>query len=241
MIRTTLLSAATVTLAASFVSATTITQWNFNGTSSTTVPGGASAPTPSVGTGSASLVGGTTGSFASGISNGGSSDPVTTSPENFGWGTTNYPAASSGDKSAGTQYLVSTVGFEDIVFTYDLRHSNTSSRYEQVQYTTNGGSTWIDAPSGLFDGPSGDTWFKARTVDLSAIAAVENNADFGLRVVSTFAPATSSYAASNSTSNYATSGTWRFDMVTVSGTVIPEPASLGLLGLGALAMGRRRR
>jgi MYXO-CTERM domain-containing protein len=223
---------------ASFASGATITQWNFNGDSATTIPGGTSAPTPSVGSGTASLIGGTTGSFASGASNSGSSDPVTTNPPNFAWGTTAYPAASTGDKTAGTQYLVSTVGYEDIVVSYDLRHSNTSSRYEQVQYTTNG-TTWIDAVT--FDGNAGDTWFKARTFDLSAIPAADANASFGVRIVSTFAPETTGYAASSSVGTYAGTGTWRFDMVTISGTAVPEPAGLAALGLFAVAGLRRRR
>jgi len=40
---------------------TTLTQWNFNGSSGTTVPGGTESPTPSVGAGTAALIGGVTG------------------------------------------------------------------------------------------------------------------------------------------------------------------------------------
>jgi hypothetical protein len=192
-----------------------ITQWNFNGDSATTVPGGTASPTPSSGTGVASLVG-TTASFASGIASGGSSDPVTTSPPNYAWNTTTYPAQGTGDKTRGAQFLVSTVGFNSIMFSYDLRHSNTSSRYEQVQYTLDG-STWTDAVQ--FDGPMGDTWFNGRMVDLSGVAGASNNALFGLRVVATFGPS-GAYEPSNATSTYGPAGTWRFDMVTISGNSI---------------------
>jgi len=36
-------------------------------------------------------------------------------------------------------------------------------------------------------------------------------------------------------------GNYRFDMVTVSGTLIPAPAAAALLGLAGLMAGRRRR
>lgn len=217
-----------------------ITEWNFNGTSATTVPGGELSPLPSTGAGTASLVGGVTAasSFGSGTANGGSSDPVATTPANYGWQTTTYPAASANNKTAGTQYKVSTVGFTDIKVEYDLRHSNTSSRYEQFQYATDG-TTFVDfgAP---FDGNAGDTWFKNRSIDLSSILAVNNNANFAFRVVAAFAPGGSAYAASSTT--YAASGTWRFDMAQVSGTVaVPEPAAVALLALGAFALTAVRR
>ncbi len=208
-------------------SQTVITQWNFNGTSATTIPGGINSPGPSTGTGAASAVV-LTGplSFSSGVANGGSSDPVITSPPNFGWQTTGYTAQGAGNKTAGIQFSVSTVGKQNIVIRYDVRHSNTSSRYEQFQYSTNG-TTYTDfgAP---FDGNAGDTWFNIRTIDLSSITAVNNNANFAFRIVSTFAPSTSAYAPSNSASTYAAGGTWRFDMATVSGSDIAATPTVNL-------------
>lgn len=227
--------AAAVAFAAQITAAAVITQWNFNQPAATPVP----APFPaSTGVGNATLVGGTTATLASGVANGGSSDPVNTSPPNYGWNVTTFAAQGQQNKERGAQFSTSTVGFQDIVVSYDLRHSNTSSRFEQVQYTIDG-SNFIDIA--VFDGPAGDTWFNGRTVNLSSIPGVNDNPNFAIRVVAVFAPDTSAYAPSNATSTYAASGTWRFDMVTVSGNVIPEPAALGLLAPAALLLGRRRK
>lgn len=231
-----------IVLALSFAAqanAADITQWNFN-----SVPADASTSTgsfvPSVGSGGISTLS-VTPSFASGSANGGSSDPVTV--DDTGLGITGFAAQGADNKLRGLQFNVSTLGFEDIVISYDLRHSNTSSRYEQFQYSLDGIS-FTDLA--LFDGNAGDTWFNNRTVDLSAITGANNNASFAFRVVSAFAPSTSSYAASNPTSSYATTGTWRFDMVTVKGNVlapIPEPETYAMLlsGLGLLGFASRRK
>jgi hypothetical protein len=218
--------------------ADTVAQWNFNSAvaDANTATGTTS---PFIGAGSASLIGGITSSFASGDASGGSSDPAT--GDDSGWQTTTYAAQGAGNNTRGVQFNVSTLGLADVVINYDLRHSNTSSRYEQVQYSLDG-STFVDFMT--FDGNAGDTWFKTRTVDLSAIAGADNNASFAFRVVATFAPGTSAYAASSAAGTYGSSGTWRFDMVTVSAAPVPEPEQYALIlaGLGLVgALARRRK
>jgi hypothetical protein len=227
------------TLALPATAQTVITRWNFN---SGVADGntGTGTTLPAIGTGTAALVGGATATFASGDASGGSSDPA--SGDDSGWNTTTYAASGAGDKTRGASYLVSTVGWQDIVLSYDLRHSNTSARHEAVQYTLNGGASWIDFTT--FDGNAGDTWFNGRSVDLSAIVGADDNASFGFRVLATFAPGGSTYLPSNPASSYGTTGTWRFDMVTVSALApIPEPGTYAMLlaGLAAVGAVARRR
>lgn len=219
-------------------SAVVITQWNFNGTSATNVPlDGNLMPLPSIGSGTALTIGGTTNTYASGTAQGGSTDPVTTTPENYGWNTTGYPSPTDPlvaqfNETAGVQFMVSTVGFNSISFGYDQRASNTSSRFWAVNYTLDG-SSWLrlnldntnsnpgsgsyGTTSGTFASTAGDTWFNGRTIDFSSVLGASNNANFGIQVVSSFDGGLA-YTAASPTGNYAGTGTARFDMVTFNGT-----------------------
>jgi hypothetical protein len=202
-------------------SQTTITQWNFNGTSAATVPGGTSSPSTVIGSGSAELVGGTTATFASGISSGGSSDPVITSPDNYGWNTSTYAALGAESKLRGVQFNVSTVGYQGMSFRFDQRLSNTANNTYVVQYTldrTAGVPVWTDAQTFTFTPAptlTGDVWYNLRTVDLSAVTGLDNNANAAFRIVSAFDPVAGNYLSATSTSVYGTAGTVRFDMVTI--------------------------
>ena len=195
---------------------TTIAQWNFNGTASDAVPGGASAPIASVGSGIASLVGGVTASFASGTASGGSSDPVVTTPENYGWNITTWAAQDTENKQRGVQFQVSTTNYEGITFSFDQRLSNTAANTWTVQYSLNG-TSWIDAQTLTFEPAAtgtGDIWYNIRTVDMTAISAINNQPNVYFRIVAAFDPTTNNYRAARSTSSYGTSSTSRFDMVT---------------------------
>ena len=200
---------------------TTLVTWNFNGASNITIPGGELSPLPSQGAGAAQLVGGTTALFASGNATAGTMETETTSPPNYGWNTTGYPATGTGNKTAGVQFNVSTVNYAGIIFHFEQRLSNTAANTYVVQYTTNSTATapvWIDAQTFAVIPAAtgtGDTWYNSRTVDVSAIAALDNNPNVAFRILSAFDSGTGNYLAARSTSTYA-GGTVRFDMVYIS-------------------------
>lgn len=239
LVRFTALALALALASASAASAATISQWDFNSLPSDN-SSGTGTLTPVIGAGTVTLIGGTTSTFASGNASGGSTDPDASNNDSA-FNTTTYPAQGTGNQSAGIQVSVSTLGYQDIVLTWDQRHSNTVSRYFRLQYTTDG-STYVD--SVLFDGNAGgDTWYNGRSVDLTGTPGVDNNPNFAFRIVSEFAPSTSTYVATTGSSSYSTSGTSRYDMVTVTGNVVPEPSScaLAVLGLCSLVPVVRRK
>ncbi len=202
---------------------TIITQWTFN---SPTPDGNTATGTtlPAIGSGTASLIGGTTATFASGDASGGSSDPAT--GDDSAWNTTTYAPQGTEDRQRGAQFAVSTVGYQNILFSFDLRHSNTAANTVALLYSTDGGATFSEATT--FVATAGDVWFNNRSFNFSSIPALNNNPNVVFRVVATFASGSSVYAPSNPGSAYGTGGTLRFDMVTVRGdpisSVTPTPS-----------------
>ena len=213
----------------SLTAQTTITQWNFNSN-----PADASTSTgstiPSIGAGTLATIGGVAATFSSGSNSGGSSDPALT--DNTGLGLSNsWPAQGTNNKTAGIQFAVSTVGHTGIMINFDLRHSNTGPKHFTVQYTTDVNATtpvWVDF---IEDSATiGDVFVNNRSYNLSSITALNNNANAGFRIVSSFRPSTSIYAPATTASLYSTTGTWRFDMVTVKGTVSATSGTVSFVG-----------
>jgi len=142
---------------------TIITQWTFN----SPIPDGNTATgttDPAIGSGTASLVGGTTATFASGDAGTGSSDPAT--GDDSAWNTTTYAPQGTQDRQRGAQFAVSTVGYRNIRFSFDLRHSNTAANTVALLYSTDGGATFAEAAT--FVATAGDTWFNNRSFDFRA-------------------------------------------------------------------------
>ena len=230
----------------------TITRWNFN-----TTTGVNNAPTPSIGTGSATPVGMNGGANNADILAAGgntpSSDPGV---PNNAWrvrGSNTNGWSGTTQLLSGAQFNVSTAGASNIVASFDVQATDGSPRHGQFQYTVDGAN--FTSFGSLIDfNASFDGW-ATFSYDLSSIPAVNNNPLFGFKLVSAFSPVefsntngvqpanTAFQRASGTTQVYnGTAGNWRFDMVTVSS--VPEPstvifAAMAALGL-AVARSRRR-
>jgi hypothetical protein len=232
------------------VSAQIITQWTFNSVipDASTGTGSLLATT---GSGSASLIGGVTGSFAAG-------SPRDAAVDNTAWSLSGWLAQGTGSGMAGAQFMVSTLGVsEPLMITFDVRQSATVSERFQLQATVDGsnfanvsgglgsfGSVGNNtatsfSDSGLFintAASSNQAFVQSITYTFFAGSAFENNANFGFRLVAVFEG--SQYDAAGASASYGTTGTLRLDMVTVStaSAAVPEPSTSGLvLGTAALA------
>jgi len=243
-----------------------ITRWNFNSTTPDANVG-TGVTTPSTGTGSLSLFGGTTQSFVTGSP--GDTGGVAAG-DNSGLNLTAWAAQGTGNLTRGLQFSASTAGYSDIVVSLDFRNSGTVSRFFQLQVSTDGttfnnvsggtasfgtvnnntGTSFTSA--GLYSNTasSGSQQFvQSITYTFPSGSAVENNPNAAFRWLATFGPsAGGNYVSSfaGTTSAYSVNGTGRFDMVSVSGTfsAVPEPseyAAMAGAGLVGFAIWRRRQ
>jgi len=195
-----------------------ITFWNFN-SQPLDADFNTGTLTPIIGSGTATAIRGVTHSFTA--SNGSSDSPA----DNSNWRITNWPVQGTDNKSNGVQFTMSTVGYRRIRLEFDLRHSNTASKYVRLQYTTNG-ANFID--HAVITMPA-ETWVNEQQINFDGIPGVEDNPNFGFRFVTEFqSSATGSgspaYVASAVGSSYGINGTLRFDMIIISGDpMIPTP------------------
>lgn len=229
----------------------TITQWNFN-----TTIGANNAPTPSIGAGTATPVG-----MNGGLNNAdilaAAGNPVSSDPglPNNAWrirGSQNNGWSGTTQLLSGAQFNVSTAGLSSVVVSFEVNATDGSPRHGQFQYTVDG--TNFTSLGSLIDfNPTNGGWAPF-SYDLSAISAVNNNPQFGFKLVSAFSPVEFTNANGVQPANTAfqranaepqvyngTAGNWRFDMVTVS--AVPEPSALivGALAIAGLAAARLRR
>lgn len=163
--------------------------------------------------------------------------------------TTSYAAQGTGSLTRGVQFMIDTTGYTDLVLTFAQRDSNTASAWTTLRYTLDG-SNWLNATS--FQMPvanAGTSFVNGLTYNFASIAGANDNTNFGIQLLASYAPGTSTYLAAGNGATYGTAGTIRYDNVLLSGTAIPdtlpvpEPESYALLlaGLAVVSLVARRR
>lgn len=238
----------------------TITAWSFTAT----VAAPDNSPAPSIGAGTATTIGmsGYNGNTAASDDITSTAGTANSSFSEYMWrirGTPNNGwTTAAPEYSQGIELDASTVGYQNIVFSFDWYSTAQGVRDLQFQYnldTANssgwvnfGGTsptgTYIATPKDFYNAPGSPTI----SVNLSSISGANNDPNFGVRLVSaydstgnvgTYASATLS---SGETVAYnGTSGNWRFDNLTFAGTAVPEPGIFALAGLGIAGLLIRRR
>lgn len=228
-----------ISISAGTCPAAVLARWDFNSTTpDNNIDTGSSAP--SVGTGMLSGQGGVSVKFGNGE---GSSDPAVVTDDSS-YLISNFPQHGTGNKSAGLRWVVSTAGYESIQVQWDQNTSASAPNRTRFQYTldaTAATPVWIDGADFVVSYASGSgSWTNGRTVDLSSVAGLNDNPHAGFRIVAEFGNGTQ-YVASRTLSKYDQNGTWRIDMITVTGTPIsiPEP-SFGWIGATLLGLMAKR-
>ena len=163
----------------------------------------------------------------------------------------------------GAVFAASTAGFDSINVSFDWYATTQGEANLQLEYTTDG-TTWknvaITIPAAdtglkaltnssslntvagayvsdnlLNNGtPAGQNWFTGLTATITDPLAA-NNAKFAIELVNASTGADNVSAAGTALNN--SSGNWRFDNVSISGTPVPEPSSVVLAAFGLAAGG----
>ena len=219
-------SVATLTLLAT--PSISLARWDFNATNTLDV----AAPSASSGLGTAALVNGTTATFTTGTY----SDPAgAPGAANSGWNTAGYAPQGTSNKTAGAQFNVSTLGYQNLLLVWEQRHSDTASKYTRLQYSTDG----VNFTDGdLITMTSTNNGWVFYVSDLSTVAGVNNNPNFAFRIVAEWESTAIGTANANyvgSVSSYSTGGTVRFDLMSVygdpfTGTVLAPTTISNIIG-----------
>ncbi|HMI07593.1 MAG TPA: T9SS sorting signal type C domain-containing protein [Flavobacterium sp.] len=198
-----------------------------------------SNPTTNFGIGTSSVVNGGGGTITPGTRIGMAGTGCGTQNGATAWALEPFDPGSVNEAN-GAQFNASTLGYQNISVTWDQRWSNTCPNTVRLQYTTNG-STWnnftmtganttfclgtINA-NGCFEVNTSGDIFTRITVNLSSISAINNNPNFGVRMVASYYQSSGQFRQTSSPGSIAgTAGTWRFDNVAISGTLLPGPTA----------------
>lgn len=163
----------------------------------------------------------------------------------------------------GAEFEASTAGYSSITVSADINVTTQAERNLAILYTlddTASSPVWANATitsagsqGTLSTNSSSANTISGNYVQLSSAgtgwnnlitatipAAANSDANFAVEIVNASTGADDVNGAGAPLNN--SSGNWRYDNVIVSGTAaVPEPASVGVLALGALGLAARRR
>jgi hypothetical protein len=213
--RLNLCAAVVVIFAPAAARAEILAQFDFNTLDNNAATGTLASTT---GVGTLTTVGGATTFFGFGT---GSSDPETGANDS-GLGVGGFPAQGVGSGTVGLESAVSTAGFDRVVLQFDQKNQPSSNKFYDVQVRTATAGPFASA--GTYGIAAADLWENAKTFDLtSALPSAANNPNFAFRIVAVFQPTTTNYVASEA--GYNGDIPTLYDLITVEGFIVPEPAS----------------
>jgi hypothetical protein len=202
--------------------------WNFNSSSVDNNPGTGTF-NPAIGSGTFTLLNVTTNSFAAlgtGNVDQQASDGVPVA-DNSSLRLAQFPLQGTSNQMAGVQLQFSTAGYQNIAVTWDQQNSSSASRFYRIQYTLDGVNyTNYLGYSNVLDGLTFPTG-----VNFTGVAGVDNNPNFGMRIVtewesSAIPGGSDNYWGVQINGNYGTNGTFWSDMYSVTADLAPASPAL---------------
>ncbi|MFT3794893.1 T9SS sorting signal type C domain-containing protein [Flavobacterium sp.] len=229
-----------------FQSHAQIAVWNYE-----PQQGALATPTPNTGTGSSAIINGGGGTITPMVRTGMAGSGCGNQNGVNAWAFEPFDPGSLNERN-GAQFSTSTANYQNIFFTWDQRWSNTAPNTARLQYTTNG-STWTNFTmtaantsycngsinaNGCFETNSSGDQYRRISVNLSAITGLNNNPNFGVRILAAHYQSTGQFRQCAAPGSIAgTAGTWRFDNVTVTGTLMPGPNPSVMSGTTSTCVG----
>ena len=219
---------------AATMNAQTFTEWNFDDLDPTT------SMLPTTGSGTFTMIGGVEFNLTNGLM------PAGNPSTGKAFSVKTFPASLTASGTAGFEFAVPTGAFPDPIYvTFDPRGSNTSSRWQQYEYSTDG-TNWnvLGDNAGLLT----NVFTATPMARFNLPAGCGGNDSFKFRIVSIFDAGSGDYSpvgfANPTPSVYGPGGTWRIDNVAFGqGTlavqendiaglqVYPNPVTNGILNI----------